>query len=165
MSNIKKWKKSKKIKNQIKKDNLYRSYWLRKFLNIMTKQGQKHKSEIILYNIFYNLKKKKLNPLTFIFFCILNSKWLLTTHMKRFGKHWHHLPSYISYPRSINKGISSIIWSSKISDYKEKNFSKKLWNELWHIYALDKKSLSFKARNEKIELVIQNKAYMHFRWK
>jgi small subunit ribosomal protein S7 len=168
MSNRKKWKKSRTIKNKIRVETLYNTYWLRKFLNIIMIRGKKNTAENRLWNLFYyRLKKERYNPKLFSFEAFSKAKWLLTTHLKRFGKHWHSLPTYIPFPRTMNLGISSMVRGARTQRKREeKSFDKRLFDELFSVFwSLDKKSESFKARDEKMDIVLQNKAYLHFRWR
>jgi ribosomal protein S7 len=131
-------------------------------------KGKKNSAENKLWKLFYfQLKKKRSNPKRVLFKIINTAKWHLTTHLKRFGKHWHSLPTYIPFPRTINLGISSIIKGARTQRKKdEKNFNIRLYDELLSIVSpSEKRSEAFKARDEKMDIVFQNKAYLHFRWK
>lgn len=57
MSNRKKWAKTIKFKHTLKKDKVFKSYWIRKFLNKISIIAKTNKSEIFLYNSLYNIKK------------------------------------------------------------------------------------------------------------
>jgi len=116
--------------------------------------------------ILFSFKKKRINPKVFLFSSFISAKWFLTIHLKRFGKHWHSLPTYIPFPRTVNIGISSMIKGVRTQRKKdEKDFNKRLFDELYSTFHSDKKSEAYKARDEKIDIVLQNKAYLHFRWR
>ena len=57
MSNRKKWAKTIKFKHILKKDKVFKSYWIRKFLNKISIIAKTNKSETFLYNSLYNIKK------------------------------------------------------------------------------------------------------------
>lgn len=60
MSNRKKWAKCIQFKYKRKKDKIFKSYWMRKFLNKMTLKGELNKCENFMHKIFFNWKKLQL---------------------------------------------------------------------------------------------------------
>lgn len=162
MSNRKKWKKSIKFKSKIRKDNIFHSYWLRKFLNKVTKHGKKYRAENIILNMFLEIKKLRY-PLNLFFDIVFRSKWSLDTHLKRLGKYFHNIPTYIPFPRNYNRGLSKIV---KVARFvrKEKSFSKRLYAEICDIQYAPKKSCSLRLKRQRLKLVQKNRVYSNFRW-
>ena len=163
MSNHKMWKKRIIFKGRYKRDSMYKSYWIRKFINKMTKQGKKHKFEIMLYDIFIK-SKDFIYPLFFFFQTLSKSKWRLTTQLKRLGKFFHSIPTYIPFPRSYGHGIMKL---KKVLEYSknEKSFSKALYLEMYNLKFARKNSLSIKLKKKKFLLIRKNRPYTHYRWK
>lgn len=69
MSNRKKWSKCIKFKHKFRRDNVFKSYWIRKFLNKITSISKLNKTEYFMYNVFLKIKKlqlKKFNKKLFL---------------------------------------------------------------------------------------------------
>ena len=167
MSNKKKWKKYKKL-NKIKrynKDLIYNSIWLNKFLRDFIKKGLKFKSELLLYKIFYNFKKI-INPLQAYIQIMSKTKLVLTTCLKRMGKHWHSIPTYFKWPQTYIHGLQNILKSIKNNSISFSNdFIHKLFYEMFKLKFYFYKSSCLKIKKKRFELVKENKPYSHFRWR
>lgn len=165
MSNKKKWKKVVNFNKQIesnKKDTIYNSYWLLKFLNKLIKKGKKHKSEKLFYNILYKIKTIK-HPLKLYFNIILKSKFLLNTQLKRLGKYFYKIPYLVKFPQNYKSGISKII-NTIIIKRTGKNLTDKIYFELLNIYFNPKLSNTLISKKQTYKIVQKNRAFMHFRW-
>jgi hypothetical protein len=165
MSNKKIWKKYIKL-NKLKRyneDYIYNSIWINKFLLDFIKKGLKFKSELLLYKIFYNFKKI-VNPIKAYIRIMSKVKWVLITHLKRMGKYFHSIPTYLKWPKSYIHGLKNLFKVIN-SISSSKNFSHKLFYEMFNIKYYLYKSSCLKIKKKKFELVRENKAYTHFRWR
>ena len=170
MSNKKKWTRLvylRKWREVNKRDNLYKSYWILKFLNKIIKQGKKHKFEKIFYNVLYRFKTIK-HPLKLYYSTIFKSRQIISTHFKRFGKFFHRIPYMIKFPQSYKVGLSSVV--KLLLKRRQRNvpihiLSEKIYSEIYNINYDKKLSSSVSIKKEISKMVRKNRAFLHFRWK
>lgn len=164
MSNRKMWKKCIKYKSILKRDRIYKSYWIRKFIKKLVKHTNTQKTEIFLYKTLSKIKSF-MRPIVYFFKILLKkTKWLITTHLKRMGKYFHKIPTYIPTPKCYKHGLLNL---KKVINYNklDKSFFKRFNLELNNIFFCPKDSSSLKLKKKNFLLIQQNKAYTHFRWR
>jgi len=165
MSNNKKWSKYIKLTKfkKYQEDSIYNSIWINKFLKIFIKKGLKFKSELLLYKIFYNFKKI-INPLKTYIKIMKKVKWILITHLKRMGKYFHNIPTFLRWPKCYTHGLRNLFKIINFISFSQ-NFIFKTFYEMFNIKFYSYKSSSLKIKKKKFELIKENKAYTHFRWR
>lgn len=157
------WKKCIKAKHRVKLDKIYNSYWIRKFLNKFTNNGKNFKTEILLYKILCRIKNIFF-PKKYFFKVLFKAAWRVTTQLRRMGKFFHNIPTYITFPRIYGHGILKLKKAIK-NQKTDKSFLDTVYQEFYNMILSPKDSLSLKLKKTKYLLVQKNKAYTHFRWR
>lgn len=153
---------SNQLLKKIKKDYIYNSYILQKFINIVMKNGEKSKAERIVYTALKLIKEKKQFPLLFLF----ESFELIRTDMevirKKLGKKIFFIPHPIKKERQYKVALKSLY--KTCLRYNNGQMSQILKDEVFNIVD-KKKSYSLETKKKLYEIAIFFRTHLHFRWK
>lgn len=155
----------KKDKNSLYlvRDPIYKSVVINLLINHFMREGNKAKSEKIIYNSFKYLKWSYKNRPFFIYHEIISqAKPVFQLVPKRVGK----IRRYIPFPLSAGKQIKKTVFWLKniIKNRKERSIYDRFIKEFNDI-ALNKRTQLFVFKEDLQKQVVQNRAYLHFRWK
>lgn len=148
---------------QIIRDPIYKSALINLFINHFMRNGNKTQAEKIVYNSFKHLKWNFKRRPFFIFNEIIEqAKPVFQLVPKRVGK----IRRYIPFPLPADKRIKKTVFWLKniIKNRKEKSIYDRFVKEFNDI-ALNKRTQLFVYKEDIQKQVIQNRAYLHFRWK
>jgi len=165
MSNRKMWTKIRKHKKKKRKDPLYHSFWMHKFLNKMTKHSLNWRIEKIVLNLSLTLKNYIL-PFPFFIFILKKNKWTITSQLRRLGKYHHSIPTFSSISHSCKHGMVRLRLALFKNHYRPNpSFITSFRHEIWNLKFNCKDSIVLSEKKLHLGLVLQNKAFTHFRWK
>lgn len=153
MSNRKKWSKTIKFTHLFRKDKLFKSYWVRKFLNKISIISKSYKTEKFLFNCLHTIKKlqvsnyhkqrqSNVNRL-------LNKKLGLTLKFTKFFKHKKSIISKFKKLKFRKIKYQSYILKKNIDSNSKKNVSLNFKN--------------FKNYKEQIYFINNNKNLKNYR--
>lgn len=148
---------------RIVRDPIYKSLTINLLINHFMKNGNKAQAEKIVYNSFKYLKWNYKNRPFFIFNEIISQvKPVFRLIPKRVGK----IRRYIPFPLSIGKQLKKpVFWLKRIiKNRKERSIYDRFIKEFNDI-ALNKRTELFVLKEDLQKQVVQNRAYLHFRWK
>lgn len=144
------------------KNELSNSIVISKLLNKIMRGGKKEKVEIIFCKTLLCFKKKKYNLQLLIFYLIeLLKPTLEIIPVIKSGRKYA-VPAPISLPRQYKKAIHWI--STSIKKSKNPTLFTALNNELSDLIFL-KRGYAFLKQKTEYKKVIENRAFIHFRWK
>ena len=148
---------------QIVRDPIYKSSLINLLINHFMRNGNKTQAEKIVYNSFKHLKWNfKRRPFFIYNEIIEQAKPVFQLVPKRVGK----IRRYIPFPLPSDKRIKKTVFWLKniIKNRKEKSIYDRFIKEFNDI-ALNKRTQLFVYKEDIQKQVIQNRAYLHFRWK
>ena len=141
MSNRKKWAKTIKFKHILKKDKVFKSYWIRKFLNKISIIAKTNKSELFLYNSLYNIKKLRVKG---------KRKWqnqILINDLPKL--------KYLKLQKDLNFNFKKLKF--RRLQYKSCIFNK---IETDYVYKIYKKKITKQSKQAKFLCLSLNKKYI-----
>ena len=152
--------KSNKVVNEI-----ILKYILLKFLNLLTKDGNKVLADRIVKNLFLRIKLEGYNPLIFFYKSVQSVKPFCLIKVKKMG---HKKKRIIQQPlfliddkKRLNLALKNIIKYSK--SQKSNNIHDRLFLELQG--CLNGDSFSKKHQKETYKIAFENRFSLRFRWK
>lgn len=144
---------------------LLNSLWVNKFTNILTYSGKKKKSEKIIFNYFFLLKKQFLiNPILIFFYILELLKPSFDFNRIKIGKKMHEIP----VPIDLFRQYSLALRRFKLFFQKAKNnkkFELKLINETNFLFLKKNQSELLKFKYNNFQKAKANRAFVHYRWK
>lgn len=148
-----------------KKDALFNSLWLQKFMNTtLTSDGNKSRSEKIVYNSFHELKRIYCgsDALPILFESTEKVKSAVETRPVRLGGNIIQVPVYIIGARRIKTNF--LRFRQAFFNRNEKNVQARVIKEVSAILTFPKESYLVQLENKFWEVVYSNRSYIHFRW-
>ena len=154
-------RKQKYKKKIIKRDKIYNSLLIEKFLNFIMKDGKKQLAEKLGYSSIENLSKEVgSSPEDSFNKVIKNVMPKMEVKSRRVGGSTYQVPVEVSQTRGQ---ILAIRWLVKFSrDKKGRSFVESLTKEM--VDAYNKTGQSIKKREDTHKMAEANKAFSHFRW-
>lgn len=150
-------------KRQIRPDSIYDSYETEKLVNYLMKDGKKNAAYKIIYGVYEDLEKKKMNPLEVLRKAIANVAPTHEVRPKRVGGASYLVPSETRQQRKLFLALKWILEAAgKRSNKEFKSMRAKLLAEITDAASGQGEAVSKKAQVEK--LAEANKAFAHFRW-
>ncbi|MBM4135420.1 MAG: 30S ribosomal protein S7 [Nitrospira sp.] len=148
-------------KRDVLPDPKYNSKIVSKFLNIITKDGEKSTAEKVCYGAFDILKKKTgSDPLKVFKTALENVKPLVEVKPRRVGGATYQVPVEIRPHRRTALAFRWIINYSRARS--EKTMQEKLAGEL--LDAFNNTGASIKKKEDTHKMAEANKAFAHYRW-
>ncbi len=148
-------------KRVFKKDLIFNSFLVSKFINLLMKNGKKTVAQKILYNALdYVSNKLKKNKIELLEWAINNVKPVIEVKSRRVGGTTYQIPIEIRTIRGYTLAIRWIILAAR--QKKNNNMSWNLANEL--IEAIHKRGYAFKKREDIHRMAEANKAFAYYRW-
>lgn len=144
-------------------DPVYKSGTINLLINHFMRGGKKGQSEKIILNIFKYLKwSYKIRPFFVYHEIIEQAKPIFSLVPKRVGK----IRRYIPFPMQADKRVKkAIFWlQTVIKNRKERSIGERFIKEFNDI-ALNKRTQLFIYKEDIEKRVVENRAYLHFRWK
>ncbi len=144
------------------KDWYFKSFWLSKFINCVTKKGHKEKAEKAVWQSFNLIKKhKKQKPFLVFSEALEIVRPTVGLVAKRVGKKVYQIPIPLKYPKAYKIALKWIL--DAIKKRKEWDLSERIANEVLAI-VFDRRSSTVKKRDEFYALITYNRTYLHYRW-
>ncbi len=141
------------------------SFWINKFVNILTLKGKKLKAQKILFNLFFLLKQSfSFNPI-FIFFNALDLlRPALELTFIKVGKRTYSIPVPIIFFRQY---LIVLRWFKKNFQRPKSTakFSSKIFIEINSLMLKKNQSELWKIKSSIYQKALKNRAYAHYRWK
>lgn len=137
--------------------NLFDIYlFIKKFINFFMLKGKKVKMELILTEVFLELKKLNLNPIEVFNNIILKLRPYIGIKLTRFGRRKIIFPILLTKEKSY---FYILTWlNQSIKSRSEKDFSIRIVNEFLDI--LNDRGLTINKFNKFNLLIIENKPYL-----
>lgn len=150
-------------KNTLKKDPVYESGEVTKFINYIMKDGKRSVAQKIIYNVFAKLESEKKDPLKVLQQAISNVAPNFEVKPKRLGGASYLVPIEVRKERKLFLALNWIIAAAGSRSNKSFNtFEKKLYTEL--VEASENQGNAVGKRSQTEKLAEANKAFSHLRW-
>ena len=146
-----------------KRDSLYGSYWMAKFINKFMKAGKKQIVEETVFRAFKKIKMKTgINTFYLFLNLLIRFRPFLGFISKRFGRQFKKIPVPL-YPR--RQTIVSLKWlTTSIVVSRFSSFESRLTHEFLDLNARKKTAL-WKRYADHLSEVNENRLNHRFRWK
>lgn len=140
------------------------SFFYKKFVGMLLKNGAKNKAIKLVQKSFYNICNKLKISLNLLIYKLFNRlKTPLEIKKIKIRRSYHFVPLPVNFKRKIYLSIKWIILSVKKSKIIKESFCKKLQKEIIGIL-LKKNSLPIKKKKYMLFKSLQNKSNLHYRW-
>lgn len=150
-------------RREVKPDLIYQSIEVTKLINYVMRDGKKKVAEKIVYGVFEDLKKQKLDPIEVLKTVIKNVAPSAEVRPRRIGGASYLVPMETSTRRKIFLALNWLIQAALARSSKEYHtFREKLLAEMLAAYRGEGEAINKKKQVEK--LAEANKAFAHFRW-
>ncbi len=150
-------------KRLVRKDPVYGTHEVSKFINHIMIGGKKTVAQKIVYNIFDELKKTNQDPLKLLAQALDNVSPTYEVKPRRLGGASYLVPTETRRERKLFLALSWIIDAAKARSNKEYHtFDKKLLAELLEASKNQGQAVAKKQQVEK--LAEANKAFSHLKW-
>lgn len=149
-------------RREVKRDAVYGSRLVTRFINTVMKDGKKSLAEKIIYKSMEALEKDlKKKPLEILEEAIENVKPRLEVRPRRVGGVNYQVPVPVAEDRQLALAIKWIIKGARDRRKKEE-FSLALSDEIKD--ALKKSGFAYKKKEDTHKMAEANKAFAHFQW-
>lgn len=150
-------------KKIVKKDLLYNSFEVAKFINYLIVDGKKSKAEKIVYTVLERIKKEGKDPLAILGKAINNVAPKMEVRPRRLGGASYLVPIEVRKERQLFLSLNWIIEAAKARSSKEfRTFLDKLYHEI--VDAANNQGRAVQKRAQVEKLAESNKAFAHLRW-
>ncbi len=147
----------------LKKDPVYGSEEVTKFISYIMKDGKRSIAQKIIYDVFEKLEAEKKEPLKVLQQAISNVAPNYEVKPKRLGGASYLVPIEVRRERKLFLALNWIIEAATSRSNKSFNtFVKKLYTELVEASENQGNAVTKRAQTEK--LAEANKAFSHLRW-
>jgi len=154
MSNRKKWAKTIKFTHLFRKDKVFKSYWIRKFLNKISIISKSYKAENFLFNCLYTIKKLQIN--NYQKQNQYNVNILLNKNLKNLGSNFRF--EHFLKKKSITSKFRKLKFRKiNYQSYILKNNFLKSKKELFSMTSKSNKNVSLHFKNYKEQIYFINK--------
>ncbi len=152
---------SKKIGFTFIKNEITNSVWVARFLNKLTIDGKKSKTEKFVYNSFILLKKHKINASLNLFYAFELLRPLIYTRPFTARGKVKLVPTRLGIEEQYNRALTWFAQSVKSG--KEKVILGRFLRELFKIVVY-KRSSALKQKRRVYKTVIKNRTLINFRF-
>lgn len=151
---------NKKIGQTFIRNEITNSFWINRFINKLTKNGNKKSVENNFYKLFLKSKSLKLNfPLHF-FYCLEILRPVLILRNKTKGGRVNLIPTQISLERQYDYSLTWLVHA--INKDKLKNLSSKIFKQILKISIL-KRSKALSKKRKIYKKLVKNRFAIHFK--
>ncbi|OHA93413.1 MAG: 30S ribosomal protein S7 [Candidatus Zambryskibacteria bacterium RIFCSPHIGHO2_02_39_10] len=149
-------------RNIVRKDHLYQSEKISKFINYIMKRGQKETARKIVYSALDIVKEKTKveNPIEVLDMALKNTGPLTEVRSRRVGGANYQIPREVRPERRSFLSMKWIIESAR--NAKGKPMADRLAEEI--ILASKNEGKAVKKREDTHKMAEANKAFAHFAW-
>lgn len=152
---------NKKIGITFKKNEIFNSFWVARFINKLTLGGRKQKIEKVFYNSVIKLKKCKINTILNLFYIFEILKPLIYIKPYTVRGKIKLMPVRLGVEEQYNRAI---FWFVKtVQKSKEKTLESRFLRELFKI-VIYKRSAALKQKKRIYKTVIKNRTLVNFRF-